>query len=306
MPEESKLAAVVYHYTSMDVMMSILKSQSVWATSIVYLNDLSEQEHFLKIILKHLNEDPQAPDDAANQAISQGIEQFKRNDFLSRPFVTSFSRYDDSLPQWRSYCPHGNGVAIGFRVDCLKRASLKAFPDNDVSLGMEVSFGEVEYIDPKSVSSIGGIIDEKAEMAMKRVHSYRSELKSAFAPRIFKRELELLACFKKDHSFSNEGECRLVVSDLRGCLSAIEFRPVRSTLVPYVVIGIPREGSQFKDQPDDSRNVLGHGERRHFVDRIVVGPTTNMGLSCQSVNYCCAKYGLNVEVVPSKIPFRDW
>jgi hypothetical protein len=141
---------------------------------------------------------------------------------------------------------------------------------------------------------------------MNRVHLCRTELKSVFAPRIFKRELELLACFKKDHSFNNEGEFRLVVSDVLGYPSALEFRPVRSTLVPYVVIGIPREGSQFKDQPDDSRNIFGHGERRHFVDRIVVGPTTNMGLSCQSVNHCCAKYGLNIEVVPSKIPFRDW
>jgi hypothetical protein len=305
MPEESKLPAVVYHYASIDAMMSILKSRSIWATSIVYLNDLSEQEHFLKMILKHLNEDPQTSEDAANQAISRELEQFKRHDFTARPFVTSFSRYDDSLPQWRSYCPHGNGVAIGFRVDCLKRATIKALPDN-VSRGSEVSFGEIEYIDPKSVGSIGGIVDEKAEVAMKRVHSYRSDLQSVFAPRIFKQELELLACFKKDHSFSNEGEFRLVVSDLRGCLSAVEFRPVRSTLVPYAVIEIPREGSQFKDQPDDSLNIFGHGERRHFVDRIVVGPTTNMGLSCQSVKHFCAKHGLNVEVVPSKIPFRDW
>jgi hypothetical protein len=257
MPDEPNLPAVVYHYTSMDAMMSILKSQSLWATSIVYLNDVSEQEHFLKIILKHLNEYLQPSDDAANHATSPDLEQFNRHDFVSRPFVTSFSRYDDSLPQWRSYCPHGNGVAIGFKVDCLKRASLKAFPDNNVSLGTEVSFGEVEYIDPNSVGSVGGIIDEKAEMAMKRVHSYRSELKSAFAPRVFKRELELLACFKKDHSFSNEGECRLVVSDLRACLSALEFRPVRSTLVPYVVMGVPREGRNSKINPMTAATFLG-------------------------------------------------
>ncbi len=306
MSDEPNVPAVVYHYTSMDAMMSILKSQSLWATSIVYLNDLSEQEHFLKLILKHLNEDLQALKDAANQAVSRELEQFKRHDFPSRPFITSFSRYDDSLTQWRSYCARGNGVAIGFKVDCLKRASLRAIPVNNVSQTIDVSFGEIEYIGPKSVGSISGIIDEKAKLAMKRVHSYRSEFKSVFAPRIFKRELELLACFKKDHSFSNEGECRLVVSNVLGYPSALEFRSVRSTLVPYAVIEIPREGSQFKDQPDDSRNIFGHGERRHFVDRIVVGPTTNMGLSCQSVNHFCAKHGLNVEVVPSNIPFRDW
>jgi hypothetical protein len=36
---------VVYHYTSMDTMIKIVESATIWATSISYLNDDSEREH---------------------------------------------------------------------------------------------------------------------------------------------------------------------------------------------------------------------------------------------------------------------
>jgi hypothetical protein len=35
---------VVYHYTSMDTMTKIAKNAEIWATSINYLNDVSEGE----------------------------------------------------------------------------------------------------------------------------------------------------------------------------------------------------------------------------------------------------------------------
>ena len=34
----------------MDAMMKIAKSESIWATSIQYLNDVSEQEHYIRLI----------------------------------------------------------------------------------------------------------------------------------------------------------------------------------------------------------------------------------------------------------------
>ena len=41
---------VVYHYTTMDTMIKIVSSNSIWATSINYLNDVSERDHFRCLI----------------------------------------------------------------------------------------------------------------------------------------------------------------------------------------------------------------------------------------------------------------
>ena len=43
-----------------------------------------------------------------------------------------------------------------------------------------------------------------------------------------------------------------------------------------------------------------------FVAKVVVGPTTNMGLSVEAVKAFFRKRNLDVRVVPSSSPFRDW
>jgi hypothetical protein len=72
--------------------------------------------------------------------------------------VASFSQDLDSLPQWRSYCPNGNGVAVGFRVDCLKRAFVDSKGDPNVSklpaITAKVTFRAIDYVDNSIVESL--------------------------------------------------------------------------------------------------------------------------------------------------------
>ena len=108
---DAKEPEVVYHYTSIDTMMKIVDSASIWATSISYLNDVSEREHYLRLIRERIpvyRQSHSLPD----ESIFDDFLNESDLGFQSRPFVASFSEEDDSLPQWRSYCPHGNGVAI--------------------------------------------------------------------------------------------------------------------------------------------------------------------------------------------------
>jgi len=51
MPDSQKSeTAVVYHYTDVDTMMKIVDSACLWATSIKYLNDVKEYEHFRDLV----------------------------------------------------------------------------------------------------------------------------------------------------------------------------------------------------------------------------------------------------------------
>src|ERR1035437_5700578 len=98
---------IVYHYTTMDAMIKIANDGSIWATSVLYLNDLSEQEFYLKLVREYLPEYRRLhPEDGS---IVCNIETPGPVDFTQRPFVASFSYEGDSLSQWRSYCAGGNG-----------------------------------------------------------------------------------------------------------------------------------------------------------------------------------------------------
>jgi len=45
MPKSSPDFGVVFHYTSVAALWSIIQNRSIWATNIHYLNDVSESTH---------------------------------------------------------------------------------------------------------------------------------------------------------------------------------------------------------------------------------------------------------------------
>jgi hypothetical protein len=81
----------------------------------------------------------------------------------------------------------------------------------------------------------------------------------------------------------------------------LDFHTTRTTLVAHVVLSIPEKKSQRAKDADD------YGDARSdFIDRVVIGPTSDKDLSLQAVRAFFVKRGLDVEVQSSKIPFRDW
>lgn len=300
-PREGGSAAssseAVYHYTTMEAMMKIANSAAIWATSISYLNDASEREHFLTLIRKRFPKfcEIHAP---ADSEIFAGALLPRKDAVRNRPFVASFSEEGDSLTQWRSYCPKGNGVAIGFRVDCLERAFLRdPRPHSD-----EVSFGPVNYVDSDSLDREKQL-DKQILAILRTARSIESKFKLNGKPfsakSVFPVILQNRAVFHKHSSFAGEHEYRLVVS--LSSATPIEFRFSGSTLVPYVSINIPRrsEGAAPENRRPDRR------VRRDFIRRVVIGPTVNPNLSAEAVKLFF-QARMKVEVVHSKVPYRDW
>jgi len=308
---------IVYHYTTMDAMINMVETGSIWATSISYLNDVSEGEHFLKLICERLPEYRQTHK-LEDDSIFDGIREksdvaFKDRSFglgfKGRPSVASFSQEADSLPQWRSYCPNGNGVAVGFRVECLQRAFVGLKNDPNISGGPRVTFGPVKYIDSSDVQSFDNAIGTAIQAAT-LLAQHPAQRQGEFPPKdYFKYIIERQACFKKHPSFSNEREYRLIVDPVLGNDKWLEFRTSRSTLVPYVSVSIPREHSRYTGAttnltPSTLYSPL--AGRWQFIDRVVIGPTTNTTLSIQAFNSFFQKHSLHVQVVPSNVPYRDW
>jgi hypothetical protein len=305
---------VVYHYTTIGTMMKIAETASIWATSVNYLNDVSEGDYFRELVRQRIPEYliTHKVDDAT---IFDEFLAASPGSVETRPFVASFSQDGDSLPQWRSYCPNGNGVAVGFKVDCLKCSFIQGAGERVTRQKIPwVRFLKVDYLDTQTSQSVDREITQTLEMAETLL-----PFKNMTSGGIFRFLMQLMTCAKKHISFSNEREFRLILDGVNGNNDWLDFRPTRSSLVPYVALGIPRKHSGApKTTTDgettiltlseqmDSQILRKLGGRWDFIDRVVIGPSPNKDLSLAAVDLFFQKQNMNVEVVPSTIPYREW
>ncbi len=217
-------------------MTKIVESRKIWATSIGYLIDSSEEDHFLELVRHRL------PELLTKYQLSKDVLEFLNSPYGHVEitlFVASFSTERNSLPQWRSYCPNGNGVAIGFRANWLKQATFSVKPirttENPKSENAE--FRKVKYMGPSSPESdIDSEIAEiagAANQAVKELHSGARLPTKRFRGGLFAGFARMRASTRKHESFRAEAEYRLLAHTFFE-VSDLKFRPSRSTLVPFI------------------------------------------------------------------------
>jgi hypothetical protein len=103
------------------------------------------------------------------------------------------------------------------------------------------------------------------------------------------RPLNLDCAITKDHAFHEEQEWRLVFRLLNQSIEDVFFRVGGSMLVPYLKIPLAFEN------------------RRAEIKRIYVGPSPNLTGARESLEMLLRKHDIHgVEVIPSKIPYRNW
>ena len=273
---------ILYHYTTIDAMMSIAKGRKIWATSISYLNDSSEGDHLLGMIRRRLPAllKKHSFDDSVLERLSYADTEIE-----DRPFIASFSTERNSLPQWRSYCPNGNGVAIGFRT-----ASLPQFLQWKEGKRSAIVFIRLDKVDYKPVSDELPIMDSEIAELVAQVDERLSSSERRTIPERSGREddfaayAHMAACKRKHPSFSNEYEYRLIANSMFTQAGDLQFRPVRSTLVPYIELSIPTAD---------------------FIAEVVIGPSGNPDLSLQAVRAFFKQLQLQVDVKDCGIPFRN-
>lgn len=291
----------VYHYTSIRSMMSIVKSRALWCTAISYLNDQTERQFLLGAIRRRL---PTLM--YSDQRIGLNIiklvptrpTSYQVTSFADEPFVTSFTVQEDSLMHWRSYVPQSeSGVAIGFRVASLSQAQIDEKPEEGMVIP-RIWFSEIQYVDPNSDSSV----DVFVSWLLNSYESYSdAKAKTPEAVRMSPEEhfwwlAEYVAGSSKHASFSVEAEYRLLLSNVAYRENNIQFRTVRSTLVPYVSLSIPStvRMPESENLPWDA------------ISEVIIGPTPNMDLTERSLVAYFKLHGLRTAVHRSEVPYRDW
>lgn len=111
---------VLYQYTSMEALLSIVKSERIRATHARYLNDTTELAWMWRAVVRQLkNKLGSGANDEQRQYFTDLI-QLAEDRTPPSEFVASFSEQDDDLGQWRAYCPGGIGFSIGFDTSALR------------------------------------------------------------------------------------------------------------------------------------------------------------------------------------------
>jgi hypothetical protein len=277
---------LLYHYTSMDALQSILTSGRIRASDALYLNDSTELTN-ARLFIQSLVETRLSTDTELSRKAEPHFSRLEDGK-NSEVFVASFSEDGDSLPQWRGYGGDGFGVCIGFLPAAITAGILEGPDGSEVQGGGGRDFGfdlqKCVYTSKEKDKMLRETVDVFVE-ALKGKHHTIDEKR---AGTLLGSLGSLCGPLFKDEGFSEEREWRLIVTTSNREFPKRHFRVGRSMFVPYICV-------------DLRTNYL------DFVKEIIVGPTPHPDLAARSLEKLLRSHELNrARVTNSRIPFRAW
>ncbi len=275
----------LYHYTTLNGLMGIVRSRTLWASDIRYMNDSAELKHSADLIRLEVQERitrGHGKADLLGQFMDWITHRITNGHML---FASSFRSEGNLLSQWRGYSAHGKGVSLGFSADSILRCAGR----------QQFQIGKCIYEPAMQRRLIRRVIDAVEAHVENHVDDTtpRQQI-SAIYQKVFDTiEIDLLriAAVLKHPSFREEKEWRIVSPVFTDCRdSPIRFREANAMLVPYLEFDLQLEAG-----------------RPLQLDHLYVGPTSNINISMNSLGMFLAQNG----IIPSfgidycQIPYRQ-
>jgi hypothetical protein len=199
---------------------------------------------------------------------------------LPQFFTFSMTEVEDSLDQWRGYCPKG-GCCISF-----EREQFNKFIKNN-----KLKLAEIQYVeeftkefDDEISNVVGSHPDEERERLKSQFPAYTKNLENKLHSLSYQAaDLHGHAPFFKHNAFSGEKEWRLVFNEVINYKN-LDFRDGINTLLPYIKLPLVEN----KDEEDVK------------IHRVIIGPTSRPELS---ENAFKMRLKGNSTITNSKIPY---
>lgn len=247
---------ILYQYTSQEGLLGIIQKSELWATEIRYLNDSKEFLYAIEFARKKIKQIKKEYLPRYEGLLDKiegeltNIEQLWKAGSDLAPYVCCFSCDENKLSMWRAYAQSGNGYSVGFNFKRLQSWAVK----QGLRLSRCLYDEEADQL-PK----IKMVVDA-ARKCFDESQSDQPLVKSA--QKFFTEFLDV-APELKHPKFNDEREWRLI--GFPQDPSHLKFRPGKAQVIPYAVIPL-KDKQEFLP-----------------IERIYVGPTSNEGLSIQSV-----------------------
>ena len=277
---------ILYHYTTQDGLLGIVKDCEIWATHFKYLNDKSEIYHAVELAKKIISSKISKSESGSIESeiltnMKQGLSWSSQ---FSHSCVISFTSEDDDLSQWRAYGGNNGAYAIGFNSFMLKKFA--------ESYGYIIA--PVEYDADKQNSLMTKLIESALSEYVEFEENHPGRSNSRVYGSRFGLLLASWALLFKHNSFEKEREWRIILNPIkstrRPLTPKVDYRVGKSTIVPYRKL-------KFDNQVDES-----------FIAEIVVGPNPKMEeaiFAVQSLLNSSSKFGFSITK-ESEIPYRGW
>lgn len=272
-----KAPDILYHYTTQDGLLGIIKDKQIWATHTQYLNDQQEYLHALKLIHKEINAIMQKTANKKHKSLLRDMDKDAYGNESMNICVCSFSEVGDSLPQRRAYSGTSSGYAIGFSGELLSNLKQK---DN-------FYLAKCIYAKLKQRALIRALVEEVLEENIRGV-PWDDEYHIPIGGNLC-AYLHRYAPILKNVSFKHEREWRIISKPLSCRFKQFDFRQGNSMLIPYYKFSLFNADVPFQ------------------IKKIVVGPTPHPEQAQMAVSSFLVRHGLrNVPVINSKVPYRNW
>jgi hypothetical protein len=262
----------IFHYTSFDVLESILRTQTLRASNASYLNDKRELIHAFEAAQQALSTKKSTGiNEKWINAFSAVLGELESNG-LGERYITCFCKASDSLTMWRGYAQHKQGVSIGFKTRRLESWAKAFRPDfTDVIYGNVSTASKVKNFLMKSVEDLvewEKMIGEFTEVELQ----YE-------ANKIVKRMLPRF----KHWGFRDEREFRAIFERKDEDKQGMMVRT--ASVVPF--IEVKNENAALP------------------IESIMIGPSPDGEFTQKSVEALLKMYGFSkVKVALSAVPFR--
>lgn len=221
--------ARLYHYTSPEGLIEILKSGKLIATDAHYFNDTSEGEFGFAILEPELKRF----DRTGLTVIAAEFHRLIAQRRAEPVFVSCFCEAGDHLGQWRGYSTNGAGYAIGLPFSALAGNGLVPL--------VKVTYGEdavrkacVDTIE-WALATIDRIRDSQPEDGAEQLNNLLTSTVTA---------LLLVVLASKKSVFSPEAEWRIAYPRYSFPVfnpNRVSFRNSEGLVVPYIKVPLPRD-----------------------------------------------------------------
>ena len=156
---------IVHHYTSGTGLLDIFKSDSLWATSIHCMNDSREFAHAVRMAQAALSGLAVSRPGTLYPELCAAVKAHLDSISQLALYVACFSEVDDSLSQWRSYCPRSFGYGIAFDGEKLRAIAHRQGFD----------FRPCVYAEDKQQATIDGWANTTLSAAFRLYRGHRSD-----------------------------------------------------------------------------------------------------------------------------------
>ena len=266
---------VVFHYTSSEGLLGILKTASLWLSDVKHLNDETENIYTFKL-LKSLLQDEYIDDALKNELLQCCGDKcvLSLNCLpLKRHYTACFSLKNDLLPLWSYYTKtkDSTGYNIGFK----KQKLLKCLR----------SYGNGGFVSGKVIYD-ENIQKEILKSALYDFNEFYQNHKDEDTVRYFMSFVSLAALFFKHPSFESEQEYRIVNTKKTNKLMKNEIlasRICNGMFIPYLSCKFDKE----------------------IISEVGISPTQKQEIAVIGIQKLLEQLNYkDVNIFKSKIPLR--